>query len=277
MKQKLVFLDIDGTLCEPGSNEPPASALEAIRRAQSNGHKVFLCTGRNIGMLKPLLKYGFDGVVASSGGYVLCGEKVIFDCPMTEEQRNFANSLMLKNGIFRTIECLEHSYTDEGFKEFLREKARENSNSEVLRWREQIEKSLGILPMEAYRGDEPIYKMVLMCEKREQLEEPMRELSREFSFAIQDDTGKGYINGEMVLKSFDKGLAIERVCSYLGVSIADTFGYGDSMNDLEMIQTVGHSVVMLNGSETLKGYADEICPSVNKNGILVSFERNKLI
>ena len=34
MKPKAIFLDIDGTLTEPGTNVPPASALEAIRRAQ---------------------------------------------------------------------------------------------------------------------------------------------------------------------------------------------------------------------------------------------------
>ena len=42
MKSKLIFLDIDGTLTSPGSNIPPASALDAIRSAQKAGHKVFL-------------------------------------------------------------------------------------------------------------------------------------------------------------------------------------------------------------------------------------------
>ena len=42
MSRKIIFLDIDGTLTVPGSNEPPASALKAIRAAQENGHKVFL-------------------------------------------------------------------------------------------------------------------------------------------------------------------------------------------------------------------------------------------
>ena len=55
---KLVFLDIDGTLTPPGSNVPPQSALDAIARARANGHKVFLCTGRNLDMLKPVLQYG---------------------------------------------------------------------------------------------------------------------------------------------------------------------------------------------------------------------------
>lgn len=276
MHQKLVFLDIDGTLCQPGCNIPPDSALDAIAKARKKGHMVFLCTGRNLGMLSPLLQYGFDGVIASSGGYVVCGKEVIYDRPMSKEQLTKANDLILKNGIFRTVECRERSYTDEGFKVFLEQKAQESSNSEVLRWREQIEKDLGILPMAQYRG-EPVYKMVLMCENRSQLDEPMAQLSGEFGFAIQDDTGKGYINGEMLLKCFDKGQAIRRICDFLDVDISDTLGYGDSMNDLEMIEAVGHGVVMANGSEALKRKAQEVCPSVAEDGIYQSFEKNGLI
>ncbi len=85
MNGKLLFLDIDGTLTEPGYNVPPASALEAIKKAQKNGHRVFLCSGRNLAMLKPLLSYGFDGYVASAGGYVVCDGTVVFDRPMKPE------------------------------------------------------------------------------------------------------------------------------------------------------------------------------------------------
>ena len=51
MKQKLIFLDIDGTLLPPGEMTVPASAVEAIRQARANGHKVFLCTGRNLSLI----------------------------------------------------------------------------------------------------------------------------------------------------------------------------------------------------------------------------------
>ncbi len=275
MGKKLIFLDIDGTLCQPGSNVPPASALEAITKARAAGNLVFLCTGRNLGMLKPLLKFGFDGVVGSSGGYITCGGEVIYDCPMTAGQQKTAMEVLEKNGVFRTVECRDRSYTDEGFKEFLKEKAQKESNSEVLRWREQIEKDLGILPMSEYPGD-PIYKMVLMCERREQLEEPVAVLSGDFAIVIQDDKAHGYINGEMVLRCFDKGQAVRRVCEHYDIPLSDTFGYGDSMNDREMIETVGHSVVMGNGSETLKAMADEICPAVDADGLYISFAQNGL-
>ena len=32
---KLIFLDIDGTLVQPGENTPPESAVQAIRAAQT--------------------------------------------------------------------------------------------------------------------------------------------------------------------------------------------------------------------------------------------------
>ncbi|MBQ4374649.1 MAG: HAD hydrolase family protein, partial [Erysipelotrichales bacterium] len=48
---KLIFLDIDGTLVEPGTNVPPQSAMDAIHKAQEAGNKVFLCSGRNYDML----------------------------------------------------------------------------------------------------------------------------------------------------------------------------------------------------------------------------------
>ncbi|MBR3404759.1 MAG: NAD(+)/NADH kinase [Firmicutes bacterium] len=82
MNPKLIFLDIDGTLTAPGSNTPPESALAAIRRARENGHKIFLCSGRNPAMLSPLMKYQFEGAVAGAGGYVFAGEKILYDCPM---------------------------------------------------------------------------------------------------------------------------------------------------------------------------------------------------
>ena len=76
---KLIFVDIDGTLTRPGENIPPESALTVIRQTQAKGNKVFLCTGRNLDMLKPLLVYGFDGVVGSGGGYVTAGDEVLYD------------------------------------------------------------------------------------------------------------------------------------------------------------------------------------------------------
>mgnify|MGYP001151594899 CR=1 FL=1 len=42
MEQRIIFLDIDGTIAEPGSMAPVPSALEAMERAKARGHKLVL-------------------------------------------------------------------------------------------------------------------------------------------------------------------------------------------------------------------------------------------
>lgn len=276
MERKLIFLDIDGTLTEPGKNVPPDTAVESIRRARANGHRVVLCSGRNYGMLSPLLQYGFDGLVGSAGGYIEYGGQVVYDCPMTPEQQEKALRALASDGIYRTVEGKDRSYTDESFKEFLREAARSGGNSELLRWREQIESELGIRPMAEYQG-ESIYKIGFVCRSAADLREPMRALGDSFDFCIQGTDQLGSINGELINKAFNKGMAVERLCDYLGHPIADTIAFGDSMNDLEMIQTAGLGVCMGNGSPALKKIADEVCPPVQEDGLLRAFEQHGLI
>lgn len=276
MNQKLIFLDIDGTLTEPGKNVPPSSAVEAVRRARDKGHKVVLCSGRNYGMLLPVLKFGFDGLVASAGGYIEYGGQVVYDCPMTPEQQDRVLDVFKESGIYRTIGGKNSSYTDEGFKEFLAENAQSEANSELLRWRIQIENELGIHPMSEYDG-EPIYGMAFMSRGAERLKKPMQVLRDEFDFCIQDEDICGIVNGELASKAFHKGKAVERLCEFLGVSREDTIAIGDSMNDWEMLQAVETGICMANGSPSLKKIADMVCPSVTEDGLYNAFEKLGLI
>ena len=270
MKKKVIFLDIDGTLTVAGTNIPPESALQAIRAAQEKGHLVFLCSGRNYDMLKPLLTYRFDGVIASAGGYICCGQQVIYDCPMSQRQQQLVLDTLEEKGIFRTVECLDGSYTDDGFKEFLEDHAGENGNSELLRWRRQIEEELNIRSMREYAG-QPVYKVVVMSPDMDRLESAKERLEQDFLFCIQDADRHAIVNGEVLNRQFDKGKAVVRVCEYLHIPVEDSIAFGDSMNDKEMMETAGYSICMENGSDTLKKLADEVCPSVEQDGLYHAF------
>ncbi|MBQ1877489.1 MAG: HAD-IIB family hydrolase, partial [Erysipelotrichaceae bacterium] len=116
---KLIFLDIDGTLVPAGTNVIPESAQEAIRKAQANGHKVFLCTGRNVGMAKPVYDFGFDGIIALAGAYVKVGDEIIYDQPMPEEDVTDLLDILHRNGVFCTIESETETFGDENLGEFL--------------------------------------------------------------------------------------------------------------------------------------------------------------
>ena len=81
-----------------------------MRQAQANGHKVFLCTGRNYKMTSPVLRYGFDGYVCSAGGYVVCGDTVLFDCPMDKAQSDGVRAVLEASGVECTLEARDATY-----------------------------------------------------------------------------------------------------------------------------------------------------------------------
>ena len=183
MEKKLVFLDIDGTLLPPGEMQVPQSALDALHKARANGHKLFLCTGRNLGMTRPLLRHGFDGYICSAGGYVACGEKVLVDIPMQPAQADGLRKVMGEHGIECTLETRDETYG--GVKMIERFAAHFPSdgtlNSEAERWKRMMEFGMTIRPIEDYNGD-PVYKIVYIAGSMEDLAEPKRQYADQFVF-----------------------------------------------------------------------------------------------
>ena len=253
MGRKLIFLDIDGTLLPPGDMLIPESTLAALDRARANGHKLFLCTGRNHRMTEPLLRHDcFAGAVCSAGGYVLCDGKTLVDIPMEPQQA-------------------------ERWK-FIHKKNDAPLNSEAERWRKAMEEGMSILPLSDYKG-EPLYKIVFIADHESDLAEAKQLYADQFVFCESklDSLTDGFVNGELINRKFDKGTGIKAICDHLGCTLADTIGFGDSDNDLQMTDVVGISVCMANGSENLKKRCDRIAPSVYEDGIAKEFKALGLI
>ena len=116
-----------------------------------------------------------------------------------------------------------------------------------------------------------------MCLEDSQLDEARAALEKDFLFCCQIVSRPFCVNGELINREFDKGRGIRRLCQHLGVDLQDTFGFGDSMNDLEMMQTVGVGVAMANGNERLKALADYVCPSVDEDGLAKAFAKFDLV
>lgn len=281
MKQKLIFLDIDGTLLPPGEMTVPDSAVEALRRARANGHKLFLCTGRNLRMTEPLFHYGFDGFVCSAGGYVGCEGKVLVDLPMEPEQVRGLRAALQSCGAECTLEVRDDTYGGikmiERFANLFPKKPGQ-TNSEAERWRKMMEFGMTIRPIEEYHG-EPVYKIVFIAPNEACLTEVKRQYEDQFVFCESrlGDEGGGIVNGELINRKFNKGSGIRAICDHLGCSLADTIGFGDSDNDLQMTDVVGISVCMANGSDNLKKCCDRICPAVTDDGIAREFAALGLI
>ena len=69
-----------------------------------------------------------------------------------------------------------------------------------------------------------------------------------------------------------KGLALLRAAEQLGLSPSDFIAFGDSLNDLSMLQAAGRGVLMANGRDSLRSLADDICHSNQEDGVAVYLE-----
>ena len=207
MKQKLIFLDIDGTLLPPGEMLIPQSTVGALHKAHANGHKLFLCTGRNRRMTQPLLDYGFDGAVCSAGGYVFCGDKVLVDLPMEPELAEGVRNAMERHGVECTLEARDATYGSLKMIERWSFTHRDAGplNSEAARWRKAMEDGMTISPLADYKG-EPLYKIVYIAEHSKDLDEAKRLYEDRFVFCESklDGLDGGYVNGELINRKFDK-------------------------------------------------------------------------
>lgn len=71
----------------------------------------------------------------------------------------------------------------------------------------------------------------------------------------------------------DKGSGIRHLVEHLGIDLADVAAFGDTYNDIPMLDIVGHSYVMANAAEHMHAHGAFLAPSNNDAGVLTVIER----
>lgn len=277
MNRKLIFLDIDGTFVSAMA-APSAYAVEAVRGARANGHKVFLCTGRNMPIIgNDILEVGFDGVIASAGSHVEIGGEVLFDKILPEETIQECLSIFHAHGMYCRIETPEGIYTDPQMESLLKTAKPDKASSELIRMQKEIEAGIAISPYDEYPG-QGAYKICFTSRDLESIEKSKKYLEDRFGYAVHPyANSSACYNGEIIPKGIDKGKGMEIVCRYYEDHLQNTVAFGDSMNDYEMMVAAGVSVAMGNACEELKQIADVVCGNVWEDGIYYEFQRMGLL
>lgn len=125
--QKILFIDVDGTLCSPTKNEPPLSAIYAIRQARENGHLVYICTGRSLAEIYDnILEIGLDGIIGGNGCYIENHGEIIFHDKLTSEQCKRVVDWCKDRNMELYLECNSGLYPSAHYKDVVFENYRKN-------------------------------------------------------------------------------------------------------------------------------------------------------
>ena len=261
MKRKLLFFDIDGTLWD-FDNVIPQSTIVAIHKAQKAGHLCFINSGRARSFIrKPsLFAVGFDGLVSGCGTLVEYRDDVVFYHSLPVDYTEYVIKTVRKHRFRPILEGRYHLYYDEA--DFIGDA-----------FGEKIKEELGddLLSIDAEWGKWEISKLSCATVPDEH-EACVKELGDDFDFMIHESTVV-----EMAPKGFSKATGIQKLCELLNVDIADTVAFGDSVNDLSMLEAAGTSVVMGNGMQQVKEIADFVTKDLHDDGIAYAMRELELI
>lgn len=273
---KYIFLDIDGTLFSPKINGVPYSAMEALKKAKANGHKLFVCTGRSLSAAKLFLNFDVDGFVFSAGAVIYVKGKRIHDVSIKKEEINFIRDLARKNNLGYCLEGNAGAYYDEiSFRHIYDYFSGSCKNMEEGL---EIMRSNCYFPLDYYDENDRISKLCVYADNEEALELLNHELPEEFNCltTVRNPQIKSHCV-EVSYKTETKGTAAKLVCEAYGATLADAIGIGDSSNDFEMIRDCGVGIAMGNASEDVKAIADFITVDILDDGIEYAFKHFGII
>ena len=87
----------------------------------------------------------------------------------------------------------------------------------------------------------------------------------------------GAKGADVLEKRNSKANGLRILCEYWGVDMERTYAFGDSMNDIEIIQAAGTGIAMGNGVQALKDVADYVTADIDKDGVYKACEHFHLI
>lgn len=275
---KVIFLDVDGTLVDY-ENRIPNSAIEAIREARKNGHRVYICTGRSKAeVYKEIWDIGLDGMIGGNGSYIESDGKVVMHQVLTIQESKEIVDWLHSKGLEFYLESNNGLFASENFEVVGEKPIQEYSKrkgkigAETLTVRKAYPEM--IFGGELYRDDLNKVSFVLNS-----YDDYLKAKEKFSNLEVNTWGGKGEIAlfGDIGVKNIDKAVAVKKLLEYLGADLKDTLAFGDAKIDIPMLECCEIGVAMGNGGEEIKKIADYITDDVEKAGLWKAFKKFNLI
>ncbi|WP_125703215.1 Cof-type HAD-IIB family hydrolase [Lacticaseibacillus daqingensis] len=245
MTQAIVFFDLGGTLLTSRQQVQP-SALAAIKQLQANEILPVIATGKSLFAIQPLLALtGIDTVVSANGSNV------------QYRGRTLVNEVVPQ----RTVQAVSDFATAQGdpIAWYTPQACGVSQPSPETR---AAYRAQGLTPAvtATWADQRAINFMFVFNRDRDALYQ--QAFAETLTFVRNSHYGLDTMRAGVSKRS-----GIAHLLQHAALAGVPTYGFGDALNDLEMLDQLAHPIVMGNGSDAAKAHAAYITGTNDADGI----------
>lgn len=268
MKKKYcgaVFFDIDGTLIpiadfrsveelkkpECSVLLPPDSAKEAIKELNRRGYLTAIATGRSEDYMRDM---GVDVscIISANGSVVRINGETVHTDIIPQETANAITDYCTKRKLNCLIETANGCFSGVG------------SDDDFL-W---AGKSFPTVP----KGDIRISKLITYFDDK-----ILAECEKLFGNVVTFMPHRYDAYMDINAKGVSKASGIMKVLELFDIDVKDSYAFGDDLNDVEMLSSVGHGIAMTPHAAALDGIVEYVTDTVANDGIYKGLKHYGLI
>jgi len=254
---KAAFFDVDGTLFSHKTKQIPPSARAALEALRAKGIRCVISTGRMIQEMDrlPMGDVTFDAYITMNGQLTLDQNKQpLYGMPVNGVAKDFSLDV----------------FNEKKIPVILVEQHRLYLNFESQHVTDvQASISSKVPPIAEYEGDEFYQACIYVTEEQEHILNPIREYC---------EITRWHPGGvDVIAKGGGKRTAIQRYLQDHGITPEEIIAFGDSENDMGMLQLAKIGVALGNAEEQVKAIADYVTDDIDEDGLAKALKHFGLI
>lgn len=260
-----IFFDIDGTLIDTraGITEISDKLAKALPYLRERGYLTCVASGRSKAYL-PNLKGEFGGYITCNGASAEIDGKILFEKYIDPMKLRAFTDYMDGHGFGYILENSQECFTTEfGSKTFQGLSGRLAKNYSCF------------YPLADLEHPETLQvtKMQIACDDAKEFAEVQRIFAEDFDILPH----RYEMAADVEPVGVSKASAILEIIRILNIPGENTYAFGDDYNDVEMIRTVAHGIVMTPHVPALDTIGAYVTGSVAEDGVYMGLKHFGLV
>ncbi|WP_412031359.1 YcsE-related riboflavin metabolism phosphatase [Metamycoplasma buccale] len=254
IKYKVIVFDVDGTLLPFGVDELTPRMKEMFEKLKANGYINVLCSGRDIFTIGKQINNPYvDYFIGANGTFILDLKTNQYVFERTIKYQDY-----LKFYEYAIENHLPFSFVGDKFGYY-------NNLFNIDHWFYRPYKDKFISVEDFEKHNDKNYLITVTSNEPNVL---AQKLTRFFEDNKLDLWVLAQWEGGLFIsaKGITKAIGLEVLAKILNCTLEEMVAFGDSGNDIEMLESVGLGIAMGNGEDNTKTVAKEICLPVTEDG-----------